>query len=462
MALNNSDGGFPPLAPNASQLPHAISHRGWGLVGQIAYPAFFAVVIVLVGWGMTSSPNAPGLNPIFAVVALAIVAAVGYRLWQLQSPWLILYPDRLEKRGLTGWRTFGRTDMAGFRTVSDRSGSWLIIDPKTEQPGQGSVRIPKSVRDDPVANRWLAGLTDLDAAAFAAAKAEVLADPRYGADTAQREARLTLAKRVAMAFNVACVAAAAYLFFAVPANIVILGVGVAAFAVGMLLIQASQGLLVWGDPARVRPSLIGAGAPPFAMAILALNKFHILNLALMSVIVAGLTLGLVALVYFRTNAGVSTSSGQSLTLGAPAPATPPRRSFNPTQAFLGLGLAAAFLVYGLAAFANAALDLSKVQVFPQTVLGKHASHGKSTTYYVNTGPWSDQGGGDVSIPPSLYDDLSIGSTVCFFRQSGALGIAWFRAGRCPAGTPAPIPLADNPAVESPIGSADINNKANPN
>ena len=458
MAQTSGDGGFPALASNASQLPYAVSHRGWGLANQIFVCGLIGVfALVMLGLEIFR-PDARGANPVIAVVALAALAACGYRLWQLRSPWLVLYPDRLEKRGLMGWRTFSRADMLGYRTVSDRSGSWLVISPKIEQPGQGSVRIPQSVREDPVADRWLTGLRDLAAEAFAAAKAEFLADPRFGADAPQREARLSQAKKVALVFNIACVVIGVALFIWPPAYLVTLAVVVGAVAAATLLTRLSGGLLVWADRTGVRPPLIGAFAPAVAMSILGFSRFHTLNINAMLVMAAVLTLALFALVYFRAYAP---AAGGPLRLDGAA-AAPTARRPNLFAALIAFGFAAGFLFYGAGAFVNAALDTSKVQVYPLTVQGKHYTSGKSTTYYINVGPWSDQQAGDVSIPSSLYDDLSIGSTVCFFRQSGALDIAWFRTDQCPAGTPAPPAQTDSQSADSATGSAEISNKSNPN
>jgi len=376
VAQSSGDGGFPPLAPNASQLPYAVSHRGWGLAGQMFVCGVIAIfALVMLGLEIFQ-PDARGANPVIAVVALVALAGCGYRLWQLRSPWLVLYPDRLEKRGMTGWRTFSRADMLGYRIVSDRSSRWIVIFPKVEQPGQGSVRIPQSLREDPVADRWLMGLRDLAAEAFAAAKAEFLADPRFGADAPQREARLSQAKKVALGFNIACVVIGIALFIWPPAYPVTLIVVVGAVAVATLLTQVSGGLLVWVDRTGVRPPLFGALAPAVAMSILGFSSFHTLNIDAMLAVAAVLTLALFALVYFRAYA---TAAGGPLRLDG-ASAAPTARRPNLLAALIGFGFAAGFLFYGAGAFVNAALDTSKVQVYPLTVLGKHYTSGKSTTY----------------------------------------------------------------------------------
>jgi hypothetical protein len=428
-----------PGVLNGGDYPHALRFRGWGLARQL----FVCAMAGLFGAASALLPLLEGHHiypqpPLIQAVAWLALLWCGYRLWQLRSPWLILYSDHLEKRGLTGWKLLSRADIDGLRSWSDRSGTWIELVPKTAGRGVfDRVVLSGSVRDDPVAKRWLNGLRDLDVVAKAAAKAEILNDPRFGETIGSREARLKLARVAALTFDGVCVAIGLWLYFWPPADIITLGLAVAAIAAGFALIQGSRGLLMWLDPTRVRPPVIGAVAPAVAMALLALSNFHFLNFGGVMILDALLTAASVAAFYFGANgpkAAGATVALDGLAAATPAPPT------NPLRILPAVAVCAAFLFYGAIAFTNAALDTSKVQVYPLAVLGQYVSSGRSTTYYVSVGPWSDQPAGQVSVPRSLYGELTVGSSVCFYRQSGALRLSWFRAGMCPAGIQA-APLA---------------------
>jgi uncharacterized membrane protein len=90
--------------------------------------------------------------------------------------------------------------------------------------------------------------------------------------------------------------------------------------------------------------------------------------------------------------------------------------------------------YGAILEANALLDQSRPQVFETTIVGKHKSGGKTTTYYLRLKPWGPrEEEDDVSVSSELYDATAPGQRVCVVFRKGALEIPWFVVSGCGRG-----------------------------
>lgn len=397
--------GFPPVLSDTANLPYGVRVRGLDLAVQIflfiAGPALvvFALWNILrIGMDITAEAGA-------GLVLVAGLAFDAYLLIRLFSPWMMLYPDRLERRGLNGWRTIRRSDIEGVRTGSGRGGPWFEV--VSRLPGEGPIRLMQKVRDDPVVDRWFAGVRDITAEEIAADRAAVLADPRYGATTVERQSRLDLATWVTRIAIGAGVAASVWLYIFPPQPLITLAVALAAPALTALIVRASDGLIVWFGRAKARPVIGAAALPLLAAAFRSAVFIHLVDptplfWAAGALVLAG---GLLAFLRFQA----------------------------PPQQILLTAILGGFVAYGMIALVDVALDASKPQTFQVIVDGKHASHGRSTSYYLHTGPWSDRRGGDVSVSAGFYQQTPIGRVICFMRRPGALGVGWFEVAACPAG-----------------------------
>jgi hypothetical protein len=102
-----------------------------------------------------------------------------------------------------------------------------------------------------------------------------------------------------------------------------------------------------------------------------------------------------------------------------------------------IGCAAAY-GYGATAMVDIQFDTSVGTVFSAPVLGKYASHGRSTSYHLNLPAWGPRTQPDsIEVSSSTYNALNEGDTVCITLHPGVLSLPWFTAGVC-------APLAATP------------------
>jgi hypothetical protein len=422
---------FPSTVFGASDLPYPVRTTGLELATNILVFGAVLAASLFLAWTVTR-PGAPvGLKGfMLAGGAVAAAASSAYRLWLLKSPWLIFYPDRVEKRELTGWTVISRSDIEGIRAAgSDRGGAYFEIVP--QQAGARGIRLRERLKKDPVIAHWLEGVRDLTAEAIAADKSAILADPRYGATEADRAARLDLAKTVAKVFLFACIALAVGLYIFPKPYIVTLPTSIAPLLIAAGLVWGFNGLVIWWGVDKARPTVGAAIFPLLGLSFSSAFSLHLIGAEplIISAAVAGLAAG--ALIYSRLNTA--------------------RRS--------GVAIAAAafagFAAFGVAAMTNVAFDPSPAHIFPVTVNNRTVSGSRSRSYNLWVGPWADQPGGEISVPSDYYDKVSLGQTVCLFRHRGAIGLNWFDVADCPAGlVPQEAQHAGPPPLAPPADPAN--------
>jgi hypothetical protein len=394
---------FPSVLSDTTDLPYAVRARGL----ELAVLLLFCIVSPALGAFALWSIARAGLNASVQVgVGLVLVAGLAldaYLLIRLFAPWMMLYPDRLERRGFNGWRRMNRADIEGVRTGSDRGGRWFEV--VSRLPGEQPIRLRQKVRDDPVVDRWFAGIRDITAAEIAADRAAVLSDPRYGDTTAERQSRLDLATWVTRIAVGAGLAVSAWLFLFPLPPLVVLGVALAAPVLTALIVRASNGLIIWYGRATARPVIGVAAMPLLAAAFKTTVYVHLVDPSLVLWAAGALVLVGCALAFARFRV--------------------------PPQQILAVAVLGGFIAYGVIALIDVAFDTGKPQTFPVIVDGKRISGGRSTTYYLHTGPWSDRPASDVSVSSGFYYGVGIGSVICFERRPGAIGVGWFEVKICP-------------------------------
>ena len=401
---------------DSAGLPYRLNYRGWSMALRIG--GYGLGLAASVGFLLADVLNAnPGASDRASILSsleaagLAIFCA--WRLWSLRAPWLILYPDRLEKRGVTGWMTLGRQKIEGVRDAgSDRSGRWFEIVPtRAEAP---RILLRQSLRDDdPVVRRWFTGVRDLTAEVRATEREAILSDARYGATTAERRRRLQSRKTIAMVFNISCVVLAGLIYFAPVLYPFTPIVALVPVAIAALFLYTSDGLIVWFSPTNSRPTVVLAVGPPVALAIWAVLRVHVLDGTVL--LVTGALVAVVATVvtYLRL--------------------TSARR----LQIAVVVGVGAGILGYGAVSLINVTLDKSKAVVVPRTITDKYTSGSKSRVYNLEVASWTGAGSTVITVPAFFYDAVSIGGQVCITNRTGALGVAWYDIGLCRTGTGAP-------------------------
>jgi len=95
-------------------------------------------------------------------------------------------------------------------------------------------------------------------------------------------------------------------------------------------------------------------------------------------------------------------------------------------AAIAIGLFCLAYGYGLAIEANVLFDRSSPTTYEVTVIGKHVSRGKATTYNLDLGPW-----GPLTKPNRLrvgratYEPIQAGNVILIDLRKGALRANWY-------------------------------------
>ena len=96
-------------------------------------------------------------------------------------------------------------------------------------------------------------------------------------------------------------------------------------------------------------------------------------------------------------------------------------------------ICAVFYSVGLMAACDTLPDHAKPTDYAAQIIHKHSVSGKSTTYYLDFGPWGPfSRPNNVSVPYSVYQRATPGDIACFEVHPGALHASWFRRVACDA------------------------------
>jgi hypothetical protein len=100
-------------------------------------------------------------------------------------------------------------------------------------------------------------------------------------------------------------------------------------------------------------------------------------------------------------------------------------------AMLGMLFIAGAYGFGLAEAADTIPDQAKPASYSATIENKHETNGRSTSYYLDLGPWGPmQGANSLSVSESIYEGASIGDQVCLDLRPGVLRVQWYQVVAC--------------------------------
>ena len=324
----------------------------------------------------------------------------------------VLYPDRVEYRGVFRTRSLNRADIVGYRIRQTRNtGKTYRLMPR-EGGGRG-LTISAFGRPDGTLMAWLADFPDLDAQARRAAETTLLADPAWGADAASRGAALARARKAAgFLYGLALALAAWGLFAPDPYTLCILVLGLALPAAVVFVAVSGGRWSLLDMPSDARPSVVGIVMfPAMILALRAVIDVHLLDWRPLLVGAAAIGLAL---------------SGWS--------ASGPLRGPRPRSTAFSMGLIGLAWGWGALVQLNARLDVAPASTERVRVLDHFISHGRSTTYRLRLDAWSARpASDDVNVPEDLYERVRVGDTVCVTPHPGALRVGWFEVQACPSG-----------------------------
>lgn len=377
---------------------HLISLGGIAVAGGGAFSWYF-----MTGHDTSSAREAV----ILASVFFLFVLLGAYLIMTALRCHVTLHADALVAQFVFTSRKLRRDAIAGRRLLPTQYFRTLVLLPRDRQK---KLKVGLSFRTDDAFEAWLVDIPDLDAKDVAESKMELAADPDLGFDTEEREQSITSARKIARTLNAAGFAALLWgFFYPRPYVWLILVLAVLPLIALTLLIQ-SRGIYRIDEYRNdVHPNL---GLLFFAPGlVLGMRAMLDINLLLWKPPVAVMVLLTAAMVFLIAN----TDSGA-------------RRRPGTLIVFFLVTLPYA---YGLTVHADTLFDKSSPQQFQTTVVEKHVSEGKTTSYYLHLASWGPESGvTEVTVPSSLYELVPRGATVCIYLRAGTLRIPWYVVDQC--------------------------------
>jgi hypothetical protein len=375
---------------------------GW----QRGFSLVFGIICVgasvfLAYLSLTKANNGPLLLTTVVPFALGV-----YLLATALRSRLVIDGSRVEVRYGFSEKTADLSEIEGYRTVSTRNGSFWQLKLKE---GRGTITVQKSYDCDGV-RAWLQQFPDLDERDRKALLEQIEQSQELGATPEERLAALNRAKQLNYGLTAVAIAGALGIWLGgaslrLPSAIVLALLPV----VMIYLVRSGPLLYAIFKPKRDPRTDLGIAfvACGFGL-IFGDSSFHFVEqLSLLEY---------AALVGVLFCAGIYSAA---------------RKNPQFWGAMIGMLFIAGAYGYGLAAAADTFPDHATPANFSVTVENKHETHGRSTSYYLDLGPWGPmQEANSLSVSESTYDGASIGDQVCLDLRPGVLRVQWYQVVAC--------------------------------
>jgi hypothetical protein len=344
-------------------------------------------------------PLAPTLIPL--AIGVYLVAYV------LRSR-LIIESTRVEVRGVFRQQSADLSEIEGFRTVSSRNSSFWQLQRKE---GRGTISISQSFDGDDDLRAWFQQLTDLDERDRKSLLDDIAQQESLGSTPEERLGALERAKQWNIGISVFTVVAAAGFNFGPAAFRMPSAVILALAPVGVLFLLHREPLVyaIFKPKRDPRTDLgITFMAAGFGL-LMGARGINFVSIRELMPLVLLISLACAAVLFAAV-----------------------RKHSQPWGVMIGLIFFAGMYGYGVATAADSLPDRSKATSYVVTVTGKHRTHGRSTSYYLDLEPWGPiQEPNKVNVPFSTYRDAAPGDAVCLDLHAGALNLAWYERISCP-------------------------------
>jgi hypothetical protein len=355
----------------------------------------------------------PDGSVIAAIIMLFPVLGLYVTAWALRAR-LVIDGARIEVRGALKQYSADLSQIEGFRTINPRNDSGYTQ--LCLKQSRGKITVSQAFDTDDDYRAWLQQLTDLDKRDLDVLLDDIIQDAELGSSPEERLNALKQARNASIAVTVVAVAAAAGLNFGadsirLPSTAVLALIPL----VVLFLVRRSPVLYAVGgkksDPrAELYTALTVAG---FGLLFPAID-YNILSMRPLLLLIIPLALAYLA-AFFKSA----------------------RRHTSPAGAVFGLLFIAIIYSYPLVVLADTMIDSTKSSTYIVPVTGKHATSGKSTTYYLNLAPWGPlQEPNEINVSSSMYDGTSAGDSICLALHPGRLHAPWYQLTDCPT-QPAP-------------------------
>lgn len=305
-------------------------------------------------------------------------------------------------------RSADLANIEGFRSFTGRNGSFTRFYLKE---GRFGITMSSSFETDNEFRAWMSQITDLDRRDRDHLLAEISQQQELGDTPEERLAALTTAKKTNIVVIVVAIAGAFFLnvgnvsAIEVPSAILLALVPI---GVAMLMSRAPLLYVIFkrkSDPrAEISFPLIAAG-----LGFVFRNRgVHVVSMKPLQVLIV-----VVAIVYFATFFRYMLDSSSRF------------------GAFIGMLFFVLPYSFAMPITVDTLDDHSPTTTFTAPVVRKHVTSGKSTSYYLDLGPWGPVARkNSLSVSKSTYNAFSVGDQVCLGLHGGRLHAAWYAQITC--------------------------------
>lgn len=395
--------------PQAYPVRREYALKAWQKLLYLLVGMIFLTVGVVFGPVLfrASSTSLPAALPALFFLGFGI-----YMLAQAARSRLILDGTRIVLRGAFREQSADQADIAGFRTISSRNGSYTQLQLKQ---GLSTISIPNSFDTDEDYRAWLKQLTDLNQRDREEILAEISEKAELGSTPEERLQALPTARTWALFLSVVTGVGAAGLLLA-PSQMHFLAAGVLVITpmvAAMLLHRAPLLYALFKQKADPRAELVFIPILAGFGLLFRASGLHFVSNQSLLLIAAPVALGYLA-AFATANSGPAGRRGSLLAV----------------LFFTGL------YSYALVAVSDTLGDRGETRTYSAQVLGMHESHGRSTSYTLTLAPWGSlQDTSNVGVSSTTYRALTLGDEVCIQLHPGNLHIPWYRVAACGASFP---------------------------
>nr|WP_294894262.1 hypothetical protein [uncultured Pedobacter sp.] len=363
---------------------------------------FYSIcTIALLGFAVfTVSNGAIFRNQFLALFPIVLILGAILIVLNLRRKKVVITQTKIIYTNLFSTKELDIDDIKGYR-IDSKS---LKIVPKQAEDSSITIGNYFDFKGSKEIETWLRNnFQDQDAVDLETGLKGFLNDKTYGRSEDERNAKLKFSKELALAYNI-WGGAFGFIFPFINqkfAFIVLLLIPL----VGVALLFCSDLIKLSTIKSSIYPQIFIGFSIACAGLLIKNSGFNLLNLnkAWLPMIVFGLVI--LAFLYLK---GINRSSSNLV-----------------SQIFIMVVLSAIYS-FGCFITVNCVLDKSEPSLFKVAVLGKHISHGKSTSYYLRLNNWGPQQKiCDERVSLKMFSNKHIGDFVTVSLKQGNLQAPWY-------------------------------------
>jgi hypothetical protein len=377
-------------------------------IAGFVFGALFFVggIILLFAGGLASTHG----GQIAGFVLGVLLAPLGLYLFRECTRLRVTIDDhQLTVQHAFSSQSMALTDIDGY-LIGDKESCYLIA-----SGDEKSLRVPKGLADRSDLLDWIKEkYEDIDARECEAEKAALLENEEFGVSRHEREAMLKRAGRISIIFYLVNLALLLWvLAYPRPFELLMILVLTSPWA-GVYFTWKYKGLLrLSRRKSSPYPSVVvGMTLPVIGAALRVIASYDLYGFpaSALKTLLAGSLLVTVAGTVMMKEA-LSAEKRKIL-------------------AVIVIFIIASAYFFGVLVFSNCHYDHSSPTVLQVGVNGKHESHGRSSTYYLELSPWGKyRNGTSVQVGRSFYDAVASGDSIFVGLYEGKWKIPWYRIGR---------------------------------